>query len=146
MVKKVVLSRQKNGLRQGNPLSPLNLVGDVLNEMIKKAAGKRHVIGLLGNCVPGDILALQYADVTLLFSSCDTRALRNLTIMLMLFEKVFGMKINFNKSEFIPLNLEDGQIHDIAHRGRVCVHMFIGMSAHTCMCTCVCTVFLKNNY
>jgi hypothetical protein len=95
------------------------------------------VIGLLGNCVPGGILALQYDNVTLLFSSCDTRALRNLKIMLMLFEKVFGMKINFNKSEFIPLNSQDGQIHDIAHRGRVCVRMFIGMSARTYMCTCV---------
>jgi hypothetical protein len=33
----------------------------------------------------------------------------------MLFEKVFGMRINFNKSEFIPMNLEVDQIHEIAH-------------------------------
>jgi hypothetical protein len=33
----------------------------------------------------------------------------------MLFEKVSGMKINFNKSEFIPMYLEDGQIHEVAH-------------------------------
>jgi hypothetical protein len=105
------------GLRQGDPLSPLlfNLVGDVLNKMIKKVAGKKHVMGLLESCVPRVILALQYTDDTLLFSSSDTRNLRNLKIVLKLFERVSGMKINLNKSEFIPLNLEDGQIHDIAH-------------------------------
>jgi hypothetical protein len=25
----------------------------------------------------------------------------------------------------------------------MCVHMFIAMSAHTCMCIYICTVFLK---
>jgi hypothetical protein len=35
--------------------------------------------------------------------------------MLMLFEKVSGMKINFNKSEFIPLNLDDDQTDEVAH-------------------------------
>jgi hypothetical protein len=42
--------KTRRGLRQGEPLSPLlfNLVGDVLNKMIKKAAGKGYVTGLLG--------------------------------------------------------------------------------------------------
>jgi hypothetical protein len=35
--------------------------------------------------------------------------------VLMLFEKVSGMKIIFNKSEVIPLNLDDNQIHEVAH-------------------------------
>jgi hypothetical protein len=35
--------------------------------------------------------------------------------MLMLFEKVSEMKINFNKSEFIPMNLEAEQVHEVAH-------------------------------
>jgi hypothetical protein len=33
----------------------------------------------------------------------------------MLFERVSGMKINFHKNEIIPMNLEEGQIHEIAH-------------------------------
>jgi hypothetical protein len=83
--------------------------------MIKKAAGKGYVSGLLEGFVPGGILALQYADDTLLFSSCDMLALKNLKTVLMLFERVSDMKINFNKSEFIPMNLEEGQIHEVAH-------------------------------
>jgi hypothetical protein len=43
-------------LRQGNPLSPLNLVGDVLNEMIKKAAGKKACDRVVGElCTRGYI-------------------------------------------------------------------------------------------
>jgi hypothetical protein len=30
-----------------------------------------------------------------------------------------------------------------AYRGRMCVRVFIWVSAHTCMSICVCTVFLK---
>jgi hypothetical protein len=98
-------------------LSPLlfNLVGDVLNKMIRKAADKGYVPGLLEGFRPGGILALQYIDDTLLFSSCDRLALMNLKIVLMLFEKVSVMKIIFNKSEVIPLNLDDNQIHEVAH-------------------------------
>jgi hypothetical protein len=58
--------------------------------------------------VSGGILAL-------LFSSCDKPALRNLKTMLMLFEKVSRMNINFSKSKFIPLNLERDQFHEVAH-------------------------------
>jgi hypothetical protein len=35
--------------------------------------------------------------------------------VLLLFEKVSGMRINFNKSEFIPMSLEVEQVHEIAH-------------------------------
>jgi hypothetical protein len=60
-------------------------------------------------------MTLKYADDTLLFSSCGDREIRNLKIVLMLFEQVSGMRINFNKSECIPLNLDASQIHEVAH-------------------------------
>jgi hypothetical protein len=41
--------------------------------------------------------------------------LRNLKIVLALFEKISGMRINFNKSEFIPMHLEEEQVHDVLH-------------------------------
>jgi hypothetical protein len=33
----------------------------------------------------------------------------------MLFEQVSGMRINFHKSECIPLNVEDSIVHEITH-------------------------------
>jgi hypothetical protein len=46
-------------------------------------------------------------------------------------------------TDFVNLNIKSAQSFGCAHKGRVCVRMFIGVSAHTCMSICVCTVFLK---
>jgi hypothetical protein len=46
-------------------------------------------------------------------------------------------------TDFMNLKIKPAQSFDGAHRGRVCVHVFIGVSACTCVSTCVCTVFLK---
>jgi hypothetical protein len=110
MEKKVILSNLERGLgkvthtlksgkggRQSYPLSLLlfNLVGDALTIMLSKASGRGLVRGLMENFRPGSILALYYVDDTLLFSACDNDSLRNLKVVLMLFEKVSGMKIIF---------------------------------------------------
>jgi hypothetical protein len=47
-------------------------------------------------------------------------------------------------TDFINLKIKPAQSFRGAHRDRVCVHMFIGLRARTCMSICVCTVFLKN--
>jgi hypothetical protein len=73
------------------------------------------VCGLLDQFRRGGILSLQYVDDTLLFSVCDNKTLRNLKCILVLFEKVSGMRIIFHKSEFIPMNLKIERIHEIAH-------------------------------
>jgi hypothetical protein len=105
------------GLRQGGPLSPLlfNLVVDALTKMLSKAIGKGLVRGLLDQFRSEGTLALQYADDTLLFSSSDPSFLKNLKCVLILFEKVSVMKINFHKSECIPMNLDEESIHIISH-------------------------------
>jgi hypothetical protein len=87
----------------------------VLTRMLKKAIRKNPIKGLLGNSIPRGVLSLQYADDTLLFLDCEPSGIRNLKTVLMLFENVSGVRINFNKSEFIPLNLDTEQIHEIAH-------------------------------
>jgi hypothetical protein len=60
-------------------------------------------------------VTLQYADGTLLFSTSDDRVIRNLKCVMMLFEQISGMKINFHKSAVIPINLEEGGIQEISH-------------------------------
>jgi hypothetical protein len=71
------------------------------------------VFGLLGELRRG--VSLQYADDTLLFSTPENETLRNLKGVLMIFEQVSGMRINFHKSEVIPLNLEEDVVNEISH-------------------------------
>jgi hypothetical protein len=115
MVRRAPPLRLVKGLDRG-PFVPLlfNFVVDVLTRMLEKASKDKLVSGLLEQFRLGGVLALQYADDTLLFSSCDVRAIRNLKCVLMLFEQVFGMRINFYKNEIIPLNLDENLVHEIS--------------------------------
>jgi hypothetical protein len=45
-------------------------------------------------------------------------------------------------TDFVNLKIKSAQSFGGAHRDSVCVHVFIGVSAHTRMSICVCTVFL----
>jgi hypothetical protein len=46
-------------------------------------------------------------------------------------------------TDFVNLKIKPAQSFEGAHRDRVYVRVFIGVSARTCMSICVCTVFLK---
>jgi hypothetical protein len=51
----------------------------------------------------------------------------------------------FLVTDFINLKIKPTQSFGCAHRGRVYTHVFIGVSARTCMSICVCTIFLKKD-
>lgn len=97
------------GLRQGDPLSPLlfNLVVDVFTKMLSKAAQNNLVSGLLANLRPRGIISLQYADDTLIFLENNFEKAQNLKWILSLFEQLSGMRINFDKSDLVPVNLSE---------------------------------------
>jgi hypothetical protein len=48
-------------------------------------------------------------------------------------------------TDFVNLKIKSAQSFRDAHRDRMCVHVFIGVSTHMCMSTYVCTVFLKKS-
>jgi hypothetical protein len=48
-------------------------------------------------------------------------------------------------TDFVNLKIKSTQSFKDAHRDRVCVHIFIGVSAHTCMSIYIYTVFLKKD-
>jgi hypothetical protein len=83
--------------------------------MVVKASSKGLVKGRLDQFMPPEILTMQYIDDTLMFYAYDNKALRNLKCVSMLFESVSRMRINFHKSEIIPIKLEGERIHEIAH-------------------------------
>jgi hypothetical protein len=46
-------------------------------------------------------------------------------------------------TDFMNLKIKPARSFEVAHKGRVYVHVFIGMGDRTCMSIYVCTVFLK---
>jgi len=55
--------------------------------------------GLVPNLVDDGLSILQYADDTVLFMEDDLDEAKNLKLVLIAFEKLSGLKINFHKSE-----------------------------------------------
>src|ERR1043165_6948392 len=74
--------------------------------MLAKAADHQLISGLCTEVCPGGIICLQYADDTILFLENNIEKSQNLKSVLHCFEQVSGMRINYSKSELIPINLE----------------------------------------
>jgi hypothetical protein len=51
----------------------------------------------------------------------------------------------FLVTDFVNLKIKLAQSFEDTYRSRMCVHVFIGVSAHMCMSICVYTVLLKRN-
>jgi hypothetical protein len=80
--------------------------------MLQKRAEKGTIKGIAENYRVGGIVSLQYADGTILFSRIEEEYTRNLKVSL------FGLnscRINFHKSELIPMNVELEEVHSLAH-------------------------------
>jgi hypothetical protein len=89
-------------------LSPglFNFVVDVFSKMLLKGGNEGLYRGLCPEFVPGGVVCLQYADDTLLFLEKSNRIATNLKWILTCFEQISGMRINYHKSELIPINVE----------------------------------------
>jgi hypothetical protein len=89
------------GVRQGDPFSLLlfNIAADGLACLIEKAQEKKLIEGLIPHIIKNGCAYLQYADDTILLLQDNLKFARNLKFILILFEKMSGLKINFQKSE-----------------------------------------------
>ena len=81
-------------------MSPLLFnIADMLSIIIKRAKDVEQIGGIVPHLVEGGLSILQYADDTILFMEHDLEKARNMKLLLLAFEQVFGLKINFHKSE-----------------------------------------------
>jgi hypothetical protein len=101
--------KSRKGVRHGDPLSPLlfNLAADCLAKMVQSAQRNGLIRGLVADLIPNGVAVLQYADDTILCMQDDTETAQNMKILLYIYEKMSGMKINFNKSEIIMVSSDE---------------------------------------
>lgn len=96
----------KRGLRQGDPISPMLFIiaVDVFQRMIHVANNLLHE-PLSGRCSQ-PIYALQYADDTAVIANASARTLITFKLVLRMFSNISGLKVNYEKSSFVPFNLD----------------------------------------
>jgi hypothetical protein len=76
---------------------------DALAAMISRASHTGHIHGVVRHLIPGGVTHLQYADDTMILIDPTDEGIANLKLILLAFEDMSGLKINFNKSELVVL-------------------------------------------
>ncbi|XP_073353890.1 uncharacterized protein [Aegilops tauschii subsp. strangulata] len=109
--------RNKCGLIKGGPISPLifNLVADALSAIIDKAKGVGHIRGVVSDLILGGVTHLQYADDTMPVFEPDDHIIASIKLILLAFEVILGLKINFLKSEVIAIGMADSEANRVAN-------------------------------
>jgi exonuclease III len=110
--------RNKRGVRQGDPLSPLlfNFMAEALSVILSKANEAGHIAGIAPHLIPGGITHLQYADDTIIMIQDDDVQLANLKFILLCFEDMSGLKINYHKSEVIVMGTSPERQQTVADK------------------------------
>ena len=105
------------GLRQGDPASPLlfNFVADSLSHILTRAATGGHITPVSSHLAPNGISHLQYADATIIMVELNDDSITHLKFLLLCFEALSGLKINFAKSEVIVTGVSDAEAQRVAH-------------------------------
>ena len=104
----------ERGLRQGDPLSPFLflLAAEGFNVLMLSIIEAGRFRGyFVGNDSALCLSHLQFVDDTLIIGEKSWSNVRSIRAVLMLFEQVSGLKVNFTKSLLTGVNVSDSWLH-----------------------------------
>ncbi|CAJ2651635.1 unnamed protein product [Trifolium pratense] len=107
----------ERGLRQGDPLSPFLflLAAEGLNVLMEAMVVSNLFTGYsVGELSPMTVSHLQFADDTLLMGTKSWANVRALRAVLVLFESMSGLRVNFHKSMLVGVNIPDSWLGEAA--------------------------------
>ncbi|CAJ2637040.1 unnamed protein product [Trifolium pratense] len=107
----------RRGLRQGDPLSPFLflLAAEGLNVLMEAMVARNLFTGYsIGGQGSVSVSHLQFADDTLLMGIKSWANVRALRAVLVLFETMSGLKVNFNKSMLVGVNISESWLCEAA--------------------------------
>jgi hypothetical protein len=104
------------GVRQGDPLSPLLFVlaTDFLQTLLNSAKNNNNLTLPIPLHNDSGFPILQYANDTLIFMHGDVNQLLHLKAILLSFAETSGLKVNFEKSFMVPINVNDERMQILA--------------------------------
>lgn len=107
----------KRGLRQGDPLSPFLflLAAEGLNVLMKAMVDNHLFSGYSVGTINSMVVShLQFVDDTLLLGKQSWANVRALRATFVIFESMSGLKVNFNKSLLVGVNIAESWLNEAA--------------------------------
>lgn len=104
------------GLRQGDPFSPFlfDLVVESLSLLLQRGLDFNLWEGIKVGRNSVTISHLQYADDTIIFCPPHLDQIMNIKRALILFHQASGLRVNFQKSSILGINLQESLHHHLA--------------------------------
>jgi hypothetical protein len=78
---------------------------DALAAMLSRANESHHIQVVVQHLIPGGVTHLQYADDTMILIEPSEVGIANLKLLLLCFENMPGLKINFDKSDAVVIGI-----------------------------------------
>jgi retron-type reverse transcriptase len=108
--------RCRRGVRQGDPLSPLLFIalGYLLQTVVNAAHEEGHLQLPIEQPAGEDYPIIQYADDTLAILPASVDQISTMKTILQTYAACTGLKINFNKTQLITINISNEEANSLA--------------------------------